>query len=395
MKNNIATIMKKEFSRFFKDRRMVFTTIIMPGLMIYVIYTFMGQGLTSMFAPDQAYVPTIYVQNSPQMVDDLASLGIQANVEKIEAKSVDGLKNDLQEGKENCDLIMIFPEDFDDAVAAYDVASGAKAPEISLYYNSTEPESINIYSIIDAFLAQYETAMANKFDVNSGEAAYDLATEEDTTAQVFSMMIPMLMMVFLFSGCMAIAPESIAGEKERGTIATLLVTPMKRGQLALGKIISLSVIAILSGCSSFIGTMLSMPSIMGDVEGLDAGIYQMSDYALLLAVILSTVLVIISLLSIISAYAKTVKEATTWATPLMLVVMLIGVTSMMDTLSTKGTAWYFIPLYNSVRCMGGIFSRSYMMTNILVTVIANICYTAICAGILTKMFSSEKVMFSK
>ena len=92
------------------------------------------------------------------------------------------------------------------------------------------------------FLDTYESALANKFDVNPGEEVYDMATEEDLSAQVFSMMVPMLLMIFLFSGCMAVAPESIAGEKERGTIATLLVTPVKRSHLAVGKIISLSVI---------------------------------------------------------------------------------------------------------------------------------------------------------
>ena len=66
-------------------------------------------------------------------------------------------------------------------------------------------------------------------------------------------MMPLLILVFLFSGCMAIAPESIAGEKERGTIATILVTPIRRSELALGKIFSLSIIALLSGLSSTVG----------------------------------------------------------------------------------------------------------------------------------------------
>ncbi|MFQ7035420.1 MAG: ABC transporter permease subunit [Candidatus Borkfalkia sp.] len=53
---------------------------------------------------------------------------------------------------------------------------------------------------------------------------------------------------------MGIAPESIAGEKERGTIATLLVTPIKRSELVVGKVLSLSALSSLSAISSFIGT---------------------------------------------------------------------------------------------------------------------------------------------
>ena len=42
MKNSIMTVMKKELTRFFTDRRMVLTTLLMPGLMIYLLYSFMG-----------------------------------------------------------------------------------------------------------------------------------------------------------------------------------------------------------------------------------------------------------------------------------------------------------------------------------------------------------------
>lgn len=219
--------------------------------------------------------------------------------------------------------------------------------------------------------------------------------EEDISAQVFSMMVPMLMMAFLFSGCMAVAPESIAGEKERGTIATLLVTPLKRSHLAMGKVISLSIIAILSGLSSFLGTMLSLPKLMGDGDAINASVYSMQDYLTLLLVILSTVLVIVAVVSIVSAFAKNVKEATGWVTPIMIVSMLLGVTSMVESLCKTEPVWFLIPLYNSVQCMNAIFSLNVDIVNIAVTVVSNICYAGIGVLVLTKMFDNEKVMFSK
>lgn len=74
------------------------------------------------------------------------------------------------------------------------------------------------------------------------------------------------------------APESIAGEKERGTIATLLVTPMRRSSLALGKVFSLSIIALLAGCSSFIGTFAALPKMMGgELTGVDSSVYTPMD----------------------------------------------------------------------------------------------------------------------
>lgn len=128
---------------------------------------------------------------------------------------------------------------------------------------------------------------------------------------------------------------------------------------------------------------------------MNASVYGVKDYILLLFIILSTVLVIISLISIVSAFAKNVKEATGWVTPIMIVSMLIGVTSMIDSLCKTEPVWFLIPLYNSVQCMNGIFSLNVNLTNVLVTVGANFCYAAIGVFVLTKMFNSEKVMFSK
>ena len=93
--------------------------------------------------------------------------------------------------------------------------------------------------------------------------------------------------------------------------------------------------------------------------------------------------------------AKNVKEATGWVTPVMIISMLLGVTSMVESLCMTEPVWYFIPLYNSVQSMNGIFSMEPNLVNIIVTVIANVGYAGIGVFVLAKMFDNEKVMFSK
>ena len=131
------------------------------------------------------------------------------------------------------------------------------------------------------------------------------------------------------------------------------------------------------GFSSFLGMMLSLPKMMGTDEGVNASVYKMSDYILTLLVVLSTVLVIITLVSIISAFARNVKEATGWVTPVMIISMLLGVTSMVPSLCKTEPVWFLIPLYNSVQSMNGIFSMNVDVVNIAVTVAANVCYAGI------------------
>lgn len=389
MKNNIFTIMRKELARVFKDRRMIFS-IILPGLMIYLIYSVMGDAFTDMFATGEDYRYQIAVEELSPSVEAMMA---EAPVDFIEEDLDSALKRLEQQ---ELDLVVVFPEDFDTLAMEYNsLLYSAPAPNVEIYYNSASTTSGEAYANFTAVLDAFESMLANKFDVNRGDKTYDVATEEDTTGMLFSMMMPMLLMTFMFSGCMAVAPESIAGEKERGTIATLLVTPIKRSEIAIGKILSLSIIAVVSGISSFLGTMLSLPKLMGGtMEGVSAGVYSLADYLMLLVVIISTILVIVSLISIISAFASSVKEATGYISPLMIVVMIIGVSAMFGT-GEIPVSCYFIPLYNSVQCISGIFSFAYSALHIALTALSNFAAAGIMAFILTKMFQSEKIMFKK
>lgn len=400
MNNSILTIIKKEFARFFGDKRMVFTTIIMPGLLIYLIYSFMGDGLKDTFAPDEDYRAKVYVQNMPETVQPIFD-SLDMDITNADDMNVDSLKALIETKK--IELLVVFPQQFDSSISSYNVLDTTQvAPNVLMYSNFTNVESENAESKVRYMLEEYEKSISNKFDINgyreeNANETFDLATDEDAMGEIFSMMMPFLLLIFLYSGCVAVAPESIAGEKERGTIATLLVTPMNRNHLAFGKIISLSVIALLSGLSSFLGTMLSLPKLMGGaIDGLPTNIYTTSDYALLLGIILSTVLIMISLISVISAYAKTVKEAATMVLPLMIVIMVVGVTSMVGGNEAQTVmSWYLIPIYNSVQAMVGIFSFGYSITNVAITIVVNIIYAGLFSFVLAKMFNSEKIMFSK
>ena len=385
----IFTIFKKEISRFFKDRRTL-VALIMPGILIYIVYSLMGGAMTDAFVTDEEYKPRIAIVDLPTSVGSIID-GEAVELTFVDEDGIDEVKERIK-GEES-DILVIFPKDFDELVAQYSPSGNTPAPNVEIYYNSTSTDSTTAYTYMVTLLDVYESSMTNKFDVNMG-GVYDLASDEDMTSMIFSMIMPMLLVMLLFSGCMAVAPESIAGEKERGTIATLLITPTKRSHIAIGKILALSVMALISGASSTLGVVLSLPKLMGSEMQLDGSVYGVTDYLMLAIVILSTVLVFVTLISIISAYAKSVKEASSYVTPLMVVSMLIGLSGMFGEVASN-TALYVIPIYNSVQSMIGIFSFSASIPNMLVTVATNIAVTAIGVFVLTRMFNSERIMFNK
>lgn len=397
-KSNILTVMKKELRRFFGDKRMVMT-LVLPGLLIYIIYSLMGGVMTDVMG-GEATEYRVMTHGSSEMISTLTlNAGVNVTYYKCpdcaEEHDPETISKGINEGSYHA--YMVIPEDFDTAIMTYDPASGLPAPEVKIYYNSSDAESSTAYSTLLGLLGVLESSMANRFDVNiSPDVAFDVATEEDMTGMIFSMLMPMLLVMLMFSSCMAMTSESIAGEKERGTIATLLITPIKRSELAIGKIAALSLTSLLGGLCSFVGVLLSLPKLMGGetMDIMDASIYTVGDYAVILCVILSTILVFVSLISVLSALANSVKEAGTLITPLMLVVTLVGVSGMFSGGATN-PALFLIPVYNSVQCISGVFSMSYEPVQIILTVISNIVTTGVFVVVLTRMFHSEKIMFKK
>lgn len=392
MKSGIITILKKELARFFGDKRMV-VSILIPGVLVYIMYCFMGDAMGSAFGVSEDYVPSIQAVEMSSNVKALLGAA-EISVEDIPETGLADAKAAVIE--QSLDLLLVFPENFDQDVAEYAASSGQAAPNVEIYYNSASTNSTFVYRTMAELLDAYESQMVNKFDVNAGGEGYDLATAEDTAGSFFAMMMPLLLMMFLYSGCAAVAPESIAGEKERGTIATMLVTPIRRSDIAVGKILALAVITVLSGASSALGTILSLPNLMGGAAGeMNANIYGVRDYLLLAAVILSTVLLLVTLVALLSAFAKTVKEAQTYAVPLMILVMVLGITGMFGGGASQNLAVYAIPLYNSVQCIVGIFSFSLLGQAVALTAAVNGAATLLGVFVLTRMFNSEGIIFGK
>ena len=392
MKSNTLTIIKKEFARFFGDRQLLFTTVIMPGLMIYIIYSLMGSGINKMVTEGANEVVTLQVENMPASLapmfyslDSNLLVTMQPftdeDIKRLEDKDING-------------VLLRFPEAFDERIAVYDPTLDMLPANVEIYYNSTNNASARVYMIISTMLNNY----GRSFTVNvpqSEEQRFDQASDESIGAMVWSKILPMLIMMMLFSGVMAIAPSAIAGEKERGTIATLLVTPMRRNDLALGKIISLSGIALLSGISSFIGIALSLPKMVPIEEGGLAFHYATTDYVVLLLLIFASVLIMASAVSLLSALAKDVKNAGTMVVPFMLVVMLAGLLPMFQSSVPEGIVAYLIPFYNSIEVMTAVFAHEMQWMPVIVTLASNVVYTGIAVWGLTRMFNSEKIMFSR
>lgn len=375
---NVLIIIKKELKRFFTDRRMLLA-LFLPGIIIYLIYSLMGNFIGGAVSTDENYRYQIGVVESSEDLEFVFE-HVSIKNEKVEFSDVDTAKESFSNG--DVDLVIYYQKGQNGSMDTYEI-----------FYNSANVKSTTAYAEFTPILSAISAEITPIFNL----LATDVATEEDVSMYVMKMVLPMLIMTMLLSGCLAVAPESIAGEKERGTIATLLVTPIKRSYIAIGKVVALSITALSSAIVSFFGLVLSIPKLASSAGGMQMSLnfnFSFLEYLGLFIVILFTVICFTIILSIISTIAKSVKEASSYALPVMILVMIVGLSGMLIG-ETVNEFLCLIPIYNTVQCISAVFSKNLTAMMVALTVLSDLVFIAIGVVVMTKLFSSERVMFSK
>lgn len=414
MMNDILTIIGKELSRVFTDKKLVFTTFFLPALSLVLIYSVMGIMVKQSMDQREEHIGNVVVLEAPESFK--AFWAMEGSAYKLsltydEKINEDALKNDIYEGK--LEGLVVFDKGFDVLVASYKTTG---MPNLKTYYNPTEDYSQSAHNkLVDKILMDYEKSLLTArfgsedfltaFTVDLGNEDQLLAPKEKISGDLLGGLVPMLLSVFLFAGGMGIGIDLITGEKERGTMATLLVTPIKREAIAFGKMISLGIVSLVSTASSLVGMAISFPflemafSKSGDtqsIEGATQGvqILMLSPMGVFQFLVLSMMLTLIyvGIICIISVYANSVKEAGTLVTPAYMVVMLLGLVTVFSTEMPK--VWAFAaPVYGTL--MGMKYALSAELTWAMFGI--NLLVSALVVGgivwVIKQMFNSEKIMF--
>lgn len=398
-------ILSKELKRVFGDKKMVFSLFILPIILIAGIYGMMFFLVDKQKSSINEHVSEVFVQNMPDNFSELMSKHTECNINVIPAgESADTYKDKLLDG--TYDLVVVFPENFYENFKNADATS--TLPDIKTFYNPSEDNSGEARTrFTETYLEEYKQLLLNErfgslnyamvFSVDADNPDMIVQDDGKATGKILGTIIPYLITILIFGGAMGLGVDTIAGEKERGTIANLLISPIKRVDIIMGKIAALAIVSVLSAgvyVISFIGSavVLSKKSGMGEMFNrlsLNFTSLQIVQFVVLL---LGLVLLYVGIIGFVSLMAKNIKEAQSFIMPVYIIVMFAGMITMYSGEVTSGS--YMIPVYNTSAAFKGIFERTITMNQYLTSTIITYAFAGVMVWLMAKAMNSEKIMLN-
>lgn len=324
----IGTIFKKELKDTLRDRRTLIMMLIIPVAIFPVILN-VFVGVSKSFQEEAANkkvnIGMVGEKNNiieSKLNDIPNSIGKKSI---IEFKDSTALK--LAVENDSIDFGIYIPTNFQDDL------SSKKTASLSVIYNGTEigtkERATSYLNIIDSQLKKERYTELNideqsitplKFEFNN------IASDQEMIGKLAGGVLPYIIIAFGFIGCMYPAIDLFTGEKERGTIETLLTTPIPRWQILFGKMGVVVLSGLLAAICALLGLFLSIEvfHIVEDKELLDVihSVLSLEFILMLFGLLIPLTIFFAGVMIPIAVYAKTFKEAQSIITPLNIIMVL-------------------------------------------------------------------------
>jgi sodium transport system permease protein len=402
---HIFTVYAKELRDLLRDRRTVLSMVVIPTLVMPLILTVIGFISFKVIRQARATVPTVMVVGGE---DSPKARGALLGHDKFRVMPTDPDWRQQISDKRVRAAVEI-PAGFDRALERGEAAT------VKIYNYDGEMRSsfavdelrrfFTAYreNLITARLAQHglPPTLVKPFDVRTE----NVAPPEKVGGNVMGGLIPYLFIFLCFTGAMYPAMDLTAGEKERGTLEAILSSPVARVDLVLGKFLMVLTASLGTVVCSMVSMLLSFLAAgvllassggsSGGVRGLAAMNLPTLDPAGLVAVFCMVIPVAVlfsAVLLAISLFAKSFKEAQSYASPLIIVVLLPAIVGMLPGVELNARL-ALVPILNvslvSKELVSGIWSWGY-----LALIFGSTClYAGAALAWAVRMFNREDVLF--
>jgi sodium transport system permease protein len=178
----------------------------------------------------------------------------------------------------------------------------------------------------------------------------------------------------------------------------MLISPIKRSEIAAGKLIGMAILSSISAVVTTASMVLAF-SFMGSdstLSGIGFGGVSFSALQIveLLLIMLALVLFYVSLVALVAVYSGNTKTASSAISPIYLVIIALGMVTMFRTGTDTPTYLYAVPVYGNALAVGDICSGELTLVNFLVSFVGTTAIAGIITALVTKAFNNEKLMFN-
>lgn len=379
--NNILITLKKELKLIIRDKKsllmMAITPLFIPIFVILMSY--------------------IYEELTVNKDDKTYQIGVNYELSSTERELLnDEVKYTVYSSSKELE------EDYNsNKILAYIVRDNNS---YNIYANIQSEDGSMVTSLITNYLDNYNNYLGQSYLVNNNidlSKVYnnlnynvtEIKGESIFGNQIILMAITFTIMAITLS-CIYTSTDTTAGEKERGTLETILTFPIRRKELIFGKYLAISISGIVTLLIGVFLSIVSLYYVKNSFSIYDNVIFNINTITILLTILilLFYTLFISGLCITIASFTKSFKEAQSALTPISLVTCIPMFLEMLN-INISGVL-SFIPIINHTIVINNILTSSININNILITIISSIIYIIVLLLFINKMYKSEKILFN-
>ena len=378
--NNIKITIFKEIRGVFRDKKTIQKLILYPLIIPLVIFLF-GFLLDGMTEAD-------YVIGTNYKLTDDENIIIK-EYKDISIKNYDN-KEKLEEAYNN------------GKINGYIVKNDNN---YTIYADTSLNSGEIVSSISNSYLEAYSLVLGNKYLIennidpsnvfNNLTISNKSLASEDTNALIsliFNMVITYVVMIVVMVS-VVIVPDATSGEKERGTLETILTFPIKSSELVVGKYLATSTLSFIVGIIAYLLSIPTFSIVNKFFESFEDVVFTTNFEYILVAIL---VIFLVSLLAAgvcmaLAGKAKTYKEA---QSSLQMVSILPMIPYFLTFMEIDNIIFDFIPIANCSSLLNDIVINNINIQSLLITILTTIVYTAVIIIYISKQYKSEDTLFS-
>ncbi len=382
MKNNLWNILKKELRELFRDKKSLAMMLVIPIFIPLLVI-----GMSALFESQVSKDVSEYnkIGFAYEMTEEEKSIAEEMNIE-----IVNGNEEELKEKYDNGEINLYITK------------------QDSKYIINTDGSDNSTFasSLMETYFNTYKQFMQQNYlqenNINPNEVLNIITVEENVLEQdnyfadyIKNYAFLFIMMAITVSATYP-ATDTTAGERERGTLETLLTFPIKSRDIIVGKFLGVTVSSIITGLISLALAIISLmitKNMFSIYEGMDV-MYSPITILFAVIVIIAYSFFISGLCIAIASTSKTFKEAQSALTPLTFISFFPGMIAFMMGITTTPIL-SIVPFLNFTLIFTDINNGTINLLNIGLMAISTIIYISLVFAHIIKQYKSEKVLFAK